>query len=422
MAHRLVYAGNLAEQVTLETSGTVDSVAPGRGTGRAPKSPMPHTARCPSRAFSVAARYDSVVALDAGAQIGDSIRFATGLTGTVAGDTIRAVLQRLDLSEGGRKWALDHPADLELRPRVDVHALSMTAGDRRLTVNGVFDPHGSSDLRLGIKGFDLDAFRSAGLVPMGGQLDGEFRLVGRREDPALQGRVGLAIVGSTGKSTGRVETKLDWKRTGLFIDAAAIPATGGKVTVTGMLPYRFNLAPADTSENVGIERASVDTLDIRVRADSFDLSLFGPLLPPDAAKDVAGLFVANAHVGGKLDAPRAEGTFALNGAGITLPALGVSYSEGQLAGRIEGEDLRIERLRLMTGQEGRADGPRVSSISGRSPIPVSTSSRSSRTSAISNSPTLQSIASGKLNLTGKRQPPLRHRQPQPRQDGCLRGR
>ena len=126
-----------------------------------------------------------------------------------------------------------------------------------------------------------------------------------------------------------------------------------------MLPYRFNLAPADTSENIGIERASVDTLDLRVRADSFDLSLFGPLLPPDAAKDVAGLFVANAHIGGKLDAPRAEGTFALNGAGITLPALGVSYSKGQLAGRIDGEDLRVERLRLMTGKKEELTGQGV---------------------------------------------------------------
>ena len=118
-----------------------------------------------------------------------------------------------------------------------------------------------------------------------------------------------------------------------------------------MLPYRFNLAPADTSENVGIERASVDTLDVRVRADSFDLSLFEPLLPPDAAKDLAGLLVANAHIGGKLDAPRAEGSLALTRASLTLPALGVTYSQGQLVGRVEGEDLRIERLRLTTGKK-----------------------------------------------------------------------
>ncbi len=298
MAHRLVYAGNLADQVTLRASGTVDSSRLG-GVGGELNVTDAAYGKVSIPAFRVAARYDSLVALDATAQIGDSIRFATRLTGKVEGDTVRTVLQRLDLSEGSRNWTLDRPANLELRPRVNVAALSLTSGDRRLTVNGVFDPYGSSDLRLGIKGFDLDAFRSAGLVPMGGQLDGEFRLVGRREDPALQGRVGLAIVGSTGKSTGRVETKLDWNRTGLLIDAAAIPAKGGKVTVTGMLPYRFNLAPADTSENIGIERASVDTLDLRVRADSFDLSLFGPLLPPDAAKDVVGLFVANAHIGGQ---------------------------------------------------------------------------------------------------------------------------
>ena len=187
VAHRLVYAGNLAEQVTLRTSGTVDSSRLGGVEGELKVTDASY-GKVAIPAFRVAARYDSLVALDATAQVGDSIRFATRLTGKVEGDTVRTVLQRLDLSEGGRNWALDHPADLELRPRVDVHALSMTAGDRRLTVNGVFDPQGSSDLRLGIKGFDLDAFRSGGT-----RSDG--RAVGRRvpsgrpaEDPALQGR------------------------------------------------------------------------------------------------------------------------------------------------------------------------------------------------------------------------------------------
>ena len=396
--HRVVYAGNLAEQVTLRTSGTIDSSRVGGVEGELHVTDAAY-GKVSIAVLRVAARYDSVVALDADAQIGDSIRFATGLRGTVAGDTIRAVLQRLDLNEGGRKWALDRPTQLELRPRVNVAALSLTSGERRLTVNGVFDPHGSSDLRLGIQGLDLDAFRSADLIPMGGRLDGEVRLVGRREDPAIQGRVGLAIVGSTGKSTGRVETKLNWNRTGLTIDAAAIPATGGKVTVTGMLPYRFNLAPADTSENIGIERASVDTLDLRVRADSFDLSLFGPLLPPDAAKDVVGLFVANAHIGGKLDAPRAEGAFALNGAGITLPALGVSYSRGQLAGRIEGEDLQVERLRLTTGKREELTGHGVIHLRPLNDPGLDLESQLTNF-RISNSPTLQSSASGKLSVKG----------------------
>src|SRR5262249_42895079 len=258
-AYRVVFADNVAEQLALLTSGTVDSSRLGGVQGEL---------RVKDAAFGkvsiptvrVAARYDSVVAVDAGLQIGDSIRLATNLRGAVAGDTIRAVLQRLDLSEGGRKWTLDRPTNIQLRPRVDVAALSLASGERRITVDGRFDPHGSSDLRLGIKGFDLDALRSAELVPMGGQLDGEFRLIGRREDPALQGRLGLAIVGAKGKSAGRVDAKLDWRRTGLFVDAAATPTAGGRITITGMLPYRFTLAPPDTTANVGVERGSVDTL------------------------------------------------------------------------------------------------------------------------------------------------------------------
>ena len=396
--HRLVYAGNLVELAALTTGGTIDSTGLGGVQGELRVTDAAY-GKVSIPTLRVAARYDSIVALDAAAQIGDSIRFATALRGTVTGDTVRASLQRFDLTEGGRTWTLDRPARLELRPRVDVHALSLTAGDRRLTIHGVFDPHGSSDLRLGIKGFDLDAFRSAGLLPMGGQLDGEVRLIGRREDPSLQGRFGLAIVDTKGKPTGRLEAKLDWNRTGLNVDAAASPAAGGKLTVTGMLPYRFTLAPADTSTAVGIERASVDTLDLKVRADRFDLSLFGPLLPPDAAKDVAGLFVANAHIGGKLDKPQAEGTFALNGGGITLPALDVKYSQGQVLGHIEGEDLKIERLRLMTGKKQGLTGAGVIHLRPLTDPGLDLKS-DLKDFRVSNSPTLQAVASGKLALTG----------------------
>ena len=42
---------------------------------------------------------------------------------------------------------------------------------------------------------------------------------------------------------------------------------------------------------------------------------------------------------------------------MTLPALGVSYQQGELAGRLDGEDLRIERLRLLRRARSRSSRP-----------------------------------------------------------------
>ncbi len=397
-AHSVVYAGTLMEKVALAASGTMDSTRLSGVRGEL------HVAgaalgKVSVPIFRAVARYDSVVALDADAQFGDSIHLATRLRGTVAGDTIRAALQRLDLKEGSRAWSLDRTAKLELGPRVLVDRLALTAGNRQITADGIFDLKHSSDITLGIQGLDLDAFRSAGLIPIGGQLDGKFHLSGRASDPTLQGKAGLAVIDRDGKVAGRVGANLDWKSTGLFIDAEAAPTAGGRVTIAGTLPYKLTLAPADTSEAFGVDRASVDTLGLRVRADSFNLALFQPLLPPDAATDLAGTLTANAEVAGKLDAPRAKGTIALGGLNLTLPSLGVSYQGGELSGRVEGEDLRIDRLRLTTGKKEVLDGQGVIHLRPLTDPGVELTATLDNF-RVSDSPTLRSSASGKLQITG----------------------
>ncbi len=397
-SHGLLLANNLVEHMTLDVTAVSDSMRFAGASGELRVADAAFgTISVPS--VTVVARYDSVVALDATAQVGDSIRLATTLRGTAAGDTVRATLQRLDLAEGGRRWTLDRPARLELGPRVRVNALSLSTGDRHITLDGVVDRHGANDIRLGINGLDLAGLRSAGLVPIGGRLDAALHLTGTAETPTLAGTVGLAILDSETRLSGRVRSDLEWKRSGLFVKAEAVPAAGGRMEIAGMLPYRFTLAPADTATAVGIERGSVDTLSVRVTADSFHLALFQPLLPPDAATDLTGILIADAHIGGRLDAPQARGALTMEDAALTLPALGVTYRDAELEGRLDGEDLRIARLRLTTGKDEvlTADG-----VVHLRPLtdPGLDLTAQLQDFRISNSPTLQSIASGKLRLTG----------------------
>ncbi len=82
-----------------------------------------------------------------------------------------------------------------------------------------------------------------------------------------------------------------------------------------------------------------------------------------------------------------------------MPALGVSYSKGQLAGRIEGEDLRVERLRLTTGKKEELTGQGVIHLRPLTDPGLDLESNLSNF-RVSDSPALRSFASGKLHLTG----------------------
>ena len=126
---------------------------------------------------------------------------------------------------------------------------------------------------------------------------------------------------------------------------------GGALTVDGTLPYRLTLAPKDTSAAVGSEPPAADTVSLAVRADSFDLALFQPLLPPEAATGLDGRLRADARIGGTIRAAPATGTVNLARATLELPPIGVAYERGELAGRLEGDALRIDRLRLLTGKK-----------------------------------------------------------------------
>ena len=302
------------------------------------------------RELSAKGGYDSTLALDLNLNIADSVRVASQVRGSMsaARDTVRAELQRLTVEEGGRSWALARPAGIAIRPRVELDSVALVAPGRSITANGVLDRAGQSDLALRIVSLDLETLRAAGLVPVGGRLDGQLHLAGPAASPRLQGGVELAIRSTKGTVIGTVGSKLDWSPAGLRIAAAAKPLRGSALTIDGSLPYRFTLAPPDTAATVASEALPTDTVSLAVRADSFDLALFEPLLPPDAAKGLGGRLRTDARIGGTIHKPTATGTVNLARATLELPSIRVAYQRGELAGRLEGETLRIDKLRLLT--------------------------------------------------------------------------
>jgi translocation and assembly module TamB len=348
---RLLYAGSLAERISAEATGTMDTAGMQAVAGRM-RVVGAATGKLAARRIDLTGRYDSLVSLQGTVQVNDDIGLALGLAGKAGGDTTVATLRRLDLREGGRTWRLARPAGIALRPNlIEVNGFTLAATDRSIAIDGIFARRDSSDITMRIDGFDLDALAEARLVPIGGRLDGTLRLSGPAEAPSLEGKVGLAVRKPKGRDVGRIESELSWTRTGLKLNASAGPPEGRRLTVNGTLPWRLTLIPEDTAARVGFAREAADTMSLAVRADSFDLGLFEALLPEETATGLTGDLAVNAHVGGTPDQPRATGTVNLSDLGVELPTLGVTYSEGRLAGRLDVGRFTIDTLRITTGKD-----------------------------------------------------------------------
>jgi translocation and assembly module TamB len=341
--HGLTFGGNFADHITATGAASLDSTRVAAIAGDLHVSDAAY-GRLTLRELSAAGKYDSTLALDLALNVADSVRVATRVRGAVSKsrDTVTAEIQRLTLDEGGRAWTLQRPVAFTFGPRLEVHDLALRAGERSITLDGVFDRRDSSDMTLGVAGLNLETLRAAGLVPVGGQLDGALHLSGRGPTARVQGKMQLAVL-SSGRRLGTLGSTLDWTAHGLRIDLAATPLRGGALTVAGTLPYRFRLDPHDTT-------TLADTVGLAVRADSFDLALFEPLLPRDAARRVHGQLAADAKIRGTVHRPDASGTVSLTRGAIELPSIGVAYEHGELSGRFQGDTLLIGRLGLRTGK------------------------------------------------------------------------
>jgi translocation and assembly module TamB len=163
--------------------------------------------------------------------------------------------------------------------------------------------------------------------------------------------------------------------------------------------------PEDTAAQVGFAREPADTMSLTFRADSFDLGLFQPLLPEEVATGLTGGLAVDAHIGGNPDQPRATGSVDLRDLGVELPTLGVTYSEGRLAGRLEGERFTIDTLRLTTGDEEELVAAGEVNLK---PLadPALAVTANLRKFVVSNSDQLRAQATGEIRLAGTAAKPV----------------
>ena len=165
------------------------------------------------------------------------------------------------------------------------------------------------------------------------------------------------------------------------------------------------MAPKDTASSVGVTRQPDDTLGLVIRADSFDLAFAEPFLPKGTAEELVGHVAADGRISGTMKSPVVAGTVRVTGFGASLPTLGVRYQKAELAGRLADDRFQLERLHLVTDNDGELT---VQGNVTLSPLddPSLDLTADLREFRVSHSATLRAIASGKLRLEGTAAKPV----------------
>ncbi|MGH7510425.1 MAG: translocation/assembly module TamB domain-containing protein [Gemmatimonadales bacterium] len=350
-AHRLLYFSTLVEQLDAEVLALVDTAGLGAIAGKVRVQGLASGA-VGVREAQFAGRYDSLITLQGDASLEHGVRLRIALEGAARGDTTKLRLGRLGMTEGGRTWELARPAGLALLPDgVEVDDFVLHTAGRQVALDGLLAFRDTSNLTLRLDSVELGSLNEAGLAPVPGRLDGLLHLTGPARAPVLDGQLSLTLHDGEQEDLGQIESALEWTRRGLELTAVAAHQQRGNLTVAGTLPWGFTLAPEDTSAAFSVVRQPGDSIDLSVRADSFEIALLRFFVPDQTARGLRGKLAMDARVRGTPEKPSADGEIRLADLGFEIPAINVDYERGRLAGALDGALLRIDTLLLHTGAD-----------------------------------------------------------------------
>jgi autotransporter translocation and assembly factor TamB len=267
--------------------------------------------------------------------------------------TVKVGVDSLAVLLPGGAWFLKEPAELAISDSV----VAITGGgltlrsavdSGRLDLKGDLPTRGRADAHLQIVGFPLAGvyeLLERDTAGVGGRLAATVGLSGTRARPEYHGSLALSdgsigefrtpyVDGTFEYADQRLEAALHLWRSGQQI-----------LNVTAHLPIDLALVPV-------AQRELPDTLSIRARADSVDLSVLEALTP--LVRDVQGGVSADLGIGGTWGNPRLQGGLRIVGAAATIPALDVRYEDvaGSLA--LSGDTISVRALSARS-DKGRMD-------------------------------------------------------------------
>ncbi len=277
-------------------------------------------------------------------------RFARG-TDPAGGAVQRLGIDSLALRLPDDVWVLERPVEVvvtDSTASVTHLGLRSAYGSGKLVLEGDLPTRGHANAHL-----QLEAFPLAGLYALlerdtagvGGTITATVGLTGTRASPVSSGSFSLTNGSFGAFRTPFVDGSFEYRDRRLGA-AVHLWRSGQQVLdVQAYLPLDLSLVPVR-------QRQLPDTLSVRARADSVDLSVLEALTP--SVQRVRGVFSADVGIAGTWNSPRLQGELQITDAAATIPALGVRYE--QVSGRLAlaGDTIAIQALSAKS-EKGRAD-------------------------------------------------------------------
>ena len=300
---------------------------------------------------------DAELAADNRARVITRIRSATGpaLDGgaDVAWDStsVRARIDSLSLAVRENRWELARPATLvSSNGTFTLDTLELRGNaDAELTLAVALPDSGAARAGLRADAFPLGDLGALLQMPL--PLSGRAALVadlsGTRDAPRVTFRV-------TAQETTVGETRIEgvvangqYADRALAIDANVRRGDVSLLTARATLPIDLTLRP--------VEKRMLDSpITGSIIADSTDLAVietFSPLF-----SNASGKFDAHLRIGGTWREPRVDGLVEIANGAMTLPRLGVRYTDARVYMRFFGDSVHIDTLSARSDGHARIFG------------------------------------------------------------------
>ncbi len=301
----------------------------------------------------------------------DSLRLS-GRTGFGAASSVRtalavwgdstsrhARLDTLDLDLPIGTWVLERPTTIALTAdTVGVDSLSLrnVSGAGRLLAHGALPRTGAGTFAVTADSVPLkDLFALAGrdTAGIGGALDFTARVGGTAALPVMEGQVYVSDGRFGEYRAPEIQVLASYQDRRLTLKGGLWRDSVRAIALSGSLPLDLALAGVARRQLTG-------PLTLSARADSTDLALFSAVTR--TIREPRGMISFNMEFGGTWEAPRLAGFAELRNAAVTVPALGVRYSEINTRLALADSTIRVERLSLRGGEgtltaEGRVFVP-----------------------------------------------------------------
>ncbi len=276
--------------------------------------------------------------------LGSSLAVDVVLARSAAGWGVRLETGTVTLPQ--RAWTLaGSPRITITRDWIAMDTVELRAGNgSRVRVGGrVPLAAAAGDVLLSVDSLpigDLYALAQEDPTGIGGVRRGTLRLSGTAAEPRI-----LAAWAVAGARVGefrapRLDVAAEYDQRRLTFRAGLWSERDQVMTASGSLPLDLALR--------GVERRQLpDSLQIRVRADSVDLTVLDALT--SVVRDVRGQLTAEVEMRGTWDRPALQGRASISGGAATIPALGVRYSGIEARMALTGDRLALEELRLTGG-------------------------------------------------------------------------